>query len=366
MDNKILIDQSAAVRPGEELDNPELQAFLQTALAAQDMPAKDAEFTVEQFRNGYSNLTYRVRWGELDLVLRRPPFGANIKSGHDMEREFRVLSGLFPVYPKVPRPVVYCDDVAVLGAPFYLMERVEGVILRRRSDANDAITPPVMEAVSKSFIENLAAIHGLDWAATDLKQLARPGSYVERQVTGWVQRYAKAKTDDLMAMERVGSWLSEHRPADTAASLIHNDYKYDNMVLDGANLAHIRAVLDWEMATVGDPLMDLGTTLAYWVDPDDATDIHEAYGDLTLKPGNFDRIRLIQHYAQQSGREVGNIVFYYVFGLFKNAVIAQQIYARYKQGLTADERFERLIQGVRAFASTAVQAIEKNRLDRLG
>ena len=367
MTEAVTLDQSQAVRSGEELDNPKLYDFLQTHLAQPDL-ATDAgvPFLVEQFPNGYSNLTYRVRFGNRDMVLRRPPFGANIKAGHDMEREYKVLHSLATIYARVPRPLIYSDDLTVLGAPFYLMERVEGVILRSRPDSSPLLSAPTMAQLSKAFIENLADIHALDYAATELKKLARPGSHVERQVNGWIQRYTRAKTDELPAIEKVESWLTENKPADCGTCLIHNDYKYDNLILAARDLAQVVAVLDWEMATIGDPLMDLGPTLAYWVDPNDSEELKAIYPATTLWPGNLDRAQLTQHYAVYSGREVGNIVFYYVYGLFKNAVIAQQIYARYKQGFTSDERFGRLAQAVRVLANTAVRAIEKNRIDQLG
>ena len=363
MSNIVGLDQSMAVRPGEELDNDRLAAFLSSQFEKPDQPAQNTNLLVEQFPHGFSNLTYRIKFGQRDMVLRRPPFGANIKGGHDMEREYRVLSALTSIYPKAPRTVVYCDDLAVMGVPFYLMERVEGVILRITDDSDQKLPPAEMEKISKAFIENLATIHGLDYAKTALKELARPGSYVERQVSGWVQRYARAKTDELPALERVGSWLLDNRPADSDACLIHNDYKYDNLVLDPADLSHILAVLDWEMATIGDPLMDLGTSLAYWIEPNDPPELQETRPRVTTWPGNFSRTQLVQQYALSSKRDVENVVFYYVFGLFKVAVIGQQIYARYKNGLTADERFATLLPWIETLGKVGAQVIEKKRID---
>ncbi|HEX2914387.1 MAG TPA: phosphotransferase family protein [Chloroflexia bacterium] len=352
-------EQNATPRSLKELDEPNLQAYL-----AKNLPeTQDAPFSVKRYPHGYSNLTFQIQFGTHDMVLRRPPIGANIKSGHDMEREYRVLSGLAPIYSKAPRPVLYCEDSTVTGAPFYLMERVDGVILRNKPP--EGLTPEVMGQISRAFIENLADIHALDYTTTELKNLGRPGGYVNRQITGWRDRYARAKTDEIPSLERAGKWLEENAPADSASCLIHNDYKYDNVVLDRNDLTRIIAVLDWEMATIGDPLMDLGTTLAYWIDPDDPEELQKARDGSTLWPGNLNRAQLVQQYALKSGREVGNIVFYYVYGLYKIAVIAQQIYARYKQGYSTDERFGRLIYLIKLVGNSAALAIEKQRIDQL-
>ena len=363
MNKEVLTDKSGMVRPGEELDNAKLHAYLLSHL---ENTGDNPELLVEQFPHGYSNLTYRVQFGNKDMVLRRPPFGANIKSGHDMEREYKVLFSLASIYDKVPRPVIYCDDLSIIGASFYLMERVTGVILRDTPPPGLNITPSVMSSLSKAVIQNLASIHSLDYLSTDLKNLARPGDYVERQISGWVQRYAMAKTDELPEVERVANWLIEHKPTESASCLIHNDYKYDNIVLNPDNLPEIIAVLDWEMATIGDPLMDLGTSLAYWIDPNDPPELQTIQKRATLWPGNLDRAQLVQFYTEQSKRDVGNIVFYYVYGLFKIAVIVQQIYARYRKGLTADPRFAKLDLHLKAQIVTATRAIELNRIDQLG
>ncbi|GAC1368472.1 MAG: phosphotransferase family protein [Ktedonobacteraceae bacterium] len=362
MDDKVSTDKSKLVQSDAALDIDRLADFLRTHF---DNAFDAASFSVERFTQGYSNLTYLLHIGERELVLRRPPIGATIKSGHDMAREYRLLSGLYPIYPKVPRAVLYSDDLSVLGAPFYIMERVKGVVLQREPPAGLALSPETMEQISRAFIENMVVIHELDYTTTELKSFARPGSYVERQISGWLDRYQKAKTDDLPELERAGRWLASYHLPDAGSSLIHNDYKYDNLMLDPDNLAHIVAVLDWEMATIGDPLMDLGTSLAYWVQQDDPAELQAARMGMTNRPGNFSRPQLVHEYALRSGREAGEIVFYYVYGLFKIAVIAQQIYARYKKGVASDERFAQLPRLIQAEGITAVQAIEKNRIDQL-
>lgn len=371
-------DQPRAIRPGEELDASKLAAFLaQTLPDGRPELQASQDLVIEQFPSGYSNLTYRVQYGGRDMVLRRPPFGANIRSGHDMHREYRVLAALEGIYPHAPRPIVYCDDLEVLGAPFYLMERVVGVVLRPPLPAGLGATPEIMGQIAASVIQNLVAIHALDWSREGLRDLGHPEGYVQRQISGWTERYARARTDDLPGIERMASWLADHQPAgesvhwahpDSGAALIHNDYRYDNLILDPADLTQIRAVLDWEMATIGDPLMDLGTSLSYWIDPDDPAAVRATAinGSLTTLPGNPDRAGVVQRYAEWSGRDVGDIVFYYVYGIFKLAVIAQQIYARYQRGLTTDERFGLLIHSIRALGQMGERAIELGRISQLG
>jgi aminoglycoside phosphotransferase (APT) family kinase protein len=353
------LDRPAPVRPGEEFPVDRLTAYLREHLNI------DGPIAIEQFPSGHSNLTYLLRVGDRELVLRRPPFGAEkIKRGHDMSREYRILSGLSRVYLKAPKPLLFCDDVAVIGAPFYVMERVRGVILRREPPPDLDLSPPRMRALSEAFIDNLVEIHGVDYQAAGLAELGHPEGYVRRQIVGWTERYQRAKTDEIPDMERVARWLYENMPEESGAALIHNDYKYDNLVLDPQNLS-IRAVLDWEMATVGDPLMDLGTTLGYWVDPDDPEELQTIRFCLTTLPGNLTRTGLMERYAAKSGLDVSNAPFYYVYALFKIAVIAQQIYYRYAQGFSEDERFAAMIHGVKSLARVAARAMEKGRIDQL-
>lgn len=366
------IDRPAPVRSGEELDTESLSAYL-----AARLPGFAGQVEVLQFPAGFSNLTYLLRLktddGPREVVLRRPPFGSEVATAHDMGREHRVLSALAPVWPKAPRPLLYCDDPEVLGAPFYLMERVSGVVLRSRPPAGVELTPAVLEGLSHAFVTALAELHGLDYAAAGLGDLGRPEGYVERQVRGWTKRYRAARTEDVPEVERAADWLAEHLPAhasDTSgAALIHNDFKYDNLVLDPEDLTRIVAVLDWEMATVGDPLMDLGSSLAYWIDPGDPEELRSpAVPHLTALPGNLRRSELFERYLEASGRELppgGDPVFYYAYGQLKLAGIVQQIYYRYRQGTTADPRFAGLGALVRACGRAACMAIDQGRIDRL-
>ncbi|MBI5029310.1 MAG: phosphotransferase family protein [Chloroflexi bacterium] len=355
--NTSLIDQPRDVRTGEELPGDKLSNYL-TANA--QLPNLSGEVVIKQFPSGHSNLTYAIQIGEMEFVLRRPPFGANIKTAHDMSREFKILSHLYPVYDKVPRAVLYCDDESIIGSPFYVMERVNGIVLRAKLPKGMELTPDILRNLSLAFVHNLTVIHAIDYEAAGLGDLGKPSGYVARQVRGWTERYVNAKTDDVPDIERTATWLADAKrlPGESGAALIHNDYKYDNLVLD-ANDLHIRAVLDWEMATIGDPLMDLGTSLGYWVEANDPEELRALAFGLTMLEGNLTREGIVQRYALVSGRDVSQFKFYYVFGIFKIAVIVQQIYNRYKKGFSHDPRFATMIDAVRILGKTAVREIEK-------
>ncbi len=347
------IDEARAVRNGEELDAPRLSAFL-----AAHLPEGAGSLRIEQFPHGHSNLTYLLRVGDRELVLRRPPFGNRVKSAHDMKREFLVLDRLSRVYDPAPRPLLYSDDESILGAPFYVMERRRGLILRGAK----APPPAILRTIGESLIDTLAQLHAVDFRAAGLGELGRPEGYVERQVTGWARRYHDAKTDELPDLEAVAAWLETARPAESGAALIHNDFKFDNLLLDPDDPSRIVAVLDWEMATVGDPLMDLGTTLGYWVEPTDPTPLRQLVLGPTACPGCLSRREAVARYEAATGRAVENLLFYYVFGLFKVAVIAQQIYARFVRGATSDPRFAALGTAVGALGRGAALAIETGKV----
>ncbi len=327
-------DQTSAVRSGEELDLAKLEPFLRS-----HFPLKAGPLAVRQFPSGHSNLTYSVDLGEREVVLRRPPFGSKVKTAHDMGREFRVLSKLHAAYPPAPEVLVYCDDDSVLGAPFYLMNPVGGIILRRELPTGMVFPPETARRLGESFIDNLARLHRLDYAAIGLADLGKPAGYLERQVRGWTERYNGSKTHDYPEVEKISRWMAEHLPSTSGASLIHNDYKYDNVVLDPNDITKIIGVLDWEMCTIGDPLSDLGSALAYWVDEHDPDELQKIRWGPTNLPGSLTRRQLLERYAQATGREVSNMSFYLTFARFKIAVIIQQIYFRYHQGLTKDQRF---------------------------
>jgi len=351
-----LQDSSAAIRAGEELDLARLEPYLRS-----HFPNLGGNLVVKQFPSGHSNLTYSVSLGEKEMVLRRPPFGSKVKSAHDMGREYHVLARLHGAYP-APQPLLHCTDESILGAPFYVMERVRGLILRRNLPSGLELTRETARKLSESFIDQLANLHGLNYAALGLGDLGKPQGYLERQVRGWMERYQGSKTHDLPEVEPLSAWLSEHMPGQSAGTLIHNDYKYDNMVLDSADITSVKAILDWEMCTLGDPLTDLGTALAYWIDPGDPAEMQMVRWGPTIIPGMLSRTELAQRYAQKTGRDLSQIVFYYVFAMFKVAVIIQQIYYRYFHGLTKDERFASLGEVAKTLMHVGLSATRRSTL----
>lgn len=346
------IDTPKPIRAGEELDLARLETYLKDAI-----PGLDGPLAVSQFPSGFSNLTYLLKVGDRELVLRRPPFGSTVKSAHDMGREFTVLSGLHPIYPVAPKPLALCDDLAVMGAQFYVMERIRGAIFRGEKPAGFDASADTVRGCCAAFVKNLTDLHALDYASAGLGKLRKEGSYVERQVLGWIKRYGASQTDDVPMMDTVMAWLKANYPEDSGATLVHNDYKFDNVVLDPEDPTKIIGVLDWEMCTIGDPLMDLGTTLGYWIEKDDQ-DIGVIQCFLSQEPGMMSRRDVATLYGELTGRDTSNIQFYYVFALFKLAVIVQQIYYRYKQGLTKDERFAPLIYVVGALGNRGVACME--------
>lgn len=343
------MSETRAVRVGEELDFGALNAWI--AASAGEIGKVTG---VEQFPGGFSNLTYLLTTDRDEFVLRRPPMGVGKGSAHDMPREFRILSALISRSVPAPRPIVLCEDAAVIGAPFYVMERVRGTILR--GAPGTAPAPDVMRRLSESFVETFAAIHAADATDATIAALGRPDGYVTRQVAGWTKRWEASKTDDVSSMDRTAEWLSAHQPPESGACLVHNDFKYDNLVLDPADPARIVAVLDWEMATVGDPLLDVGTSLGYWVEAGDRPALRALGLGVTALPGNLTRAELWRRYLARTQRPTTDPTFYYSFGLFKIAVIAQQIFARYRKGLTQDERFAKLGDVVQLLAMTAERA----------
>lgn len=351
-------DTTTAVREGEQLDIAKLDAYF-----AQQLPGFGQIVAVRQFPGGYSNLTYALQTNQgQEYVLRRPPFGAkHIKGGHDMGREFRVISTLKVAgYPKIPTPIIYCEDESIIDCPFYVMERVQGVVLRAHNAPKMGIEAPTMQRLSEALVDNMVALHAIDIYQTGLSQLGKPEGYIQRQVEGWYKRYQIAQTDNVPTVEAAYQWLIQNMPTENTPTLIHNDYKYDNVILNPDDLTEILAVLDWEMTTVGDPLMDVGTSLSYWAEANDGP--FEKSFNLTWLPGNLTRQAFADRYAAKSGRDLSGILFYYVFGLFKNTVVIQQIYARWKQGFSKDERFAGLLMGVHALSQKATKSIDAGKI----
>jgi aminoglycoside phosphotransferase (APT) family kinase protein len=358
-----LEDAAAPVRRGEELPLGPLAEYLRQRLPEAGVAVDPAApLVIEQFPSGWSNLTYLLRLGDVELVLRRPPFGNVVATAHDMAREHRVLSRLSAVWPLAPRPHLFADERSVLGVPFYVMERRRGLILRSGLPPGLDLPPERARALSTALADGLASLHAIDPGAAGLAELGRAEGYAERQVLGWSERYRRSATDDHPPLLAVMEWLAEHIPPDTGPALVHNDYKYDNLVLDPAFLddpgrpARLRAVLDWEMCTVGDPLLDLGTTLGYWVEANDPPEMRAMAMGPTALPGSLTRRELAERYAEKTGADLGDLAFHHAFGLFKIAVIIQQIYARYAAGKTHDSRFAGLDRAVGMFGRMAARA----------
>ncbi len=352
-----LLDQPTTIRPGEELDTAKLEAYLRTHFVGET-----GTLQVRQYPSGHSNLTYALRLGSRELVLRRPPFGSTVKSAHDMGREVRVLSKLHAVYSPAPEVLLYCEDNSVLGAPFYVMEPIHGIILRSQLPAGLELSPEMARRLSESFIENLVTLHHVDSSAAGLADLGRPQGYLERQVRGWIERYYGSKTHDYTEVDKLSSWLQQHMPSTCAVSLIHNDYKYDNVILDAGQITRIIGVLDWEMCTIGDSLSDLGTTLAYWVDVTDPDELQQKTWGPTAIAGSFRRSEVVECYARKTRCDVSQIGFYLTFARFKLAVIVQQIYFRYHQGITKDERFASMPGTVHGLLKSALYCAQTGRL----
>ena len=342
------IDQPTEIRAGEELDRNRLETWLKDTL-----PGLDGPLTLQQFPSGHSNLTYLIRVGEKEMVLRRPPFGTKAKSAHNMSREYRILTALEPVFSYVPRPLAHCDEDAVMGCSFYVMERMQGVILRREIPRDLNLSPDEIRRLFEKHVEIQYALHSLDYKKIGMDELGRPEGYVKRQTQGWSERYRNAKTPDAPEFEQVMAWLDGNMPQDSPISgIIHNDFKFDNLVLAPQDPLTIKGVLDWEMTTIGDPLMDLGCTLGYWVEKDDPPPYQAIRTLPTHVEGALTRKEMVAHYEKISGRTIENMEFYHCFGLFRLAVIAQQIYYRFYHGQTRDPRFKHLIH--------AVQLLEKS------
>ncbi len=350
-----------SVREGEEINEIKLKEFLFKNTL---ITSGNAELTVKQFTNGYSNLTYLLIIDEKEYVLRRPPFAAP-KRGHDMGREFRVLQQLNSVYDKSPKVYVFNDDDHIIDAPFYIMEKVKGEILTAKSALEKQISSEDFKTISNTWVNAFVEFHEIDYKAAGLSELGQPVGYVERQVNNWGKQYLAAATDEVPAAQKVMTWMSEYQPKKYDHSLIHNDFKYDNVVFEDNSWKKISAVLDWEMCTLGDPMMDLGTSLGYWTTANDPEIMKQGLASPTVMDGNPSRIEIVQQYALKSGRNIDNLTFYYAYGLFKIAVIAQQIYYRYKHGHTSDPKFANLNKASALCCNTAWQAIQKNQIDNL-
>lgn len=328
-------DDTIAIRAGENFDSAQVETYTR-----KHIPNLGPEtLEVRQFPAGASNLTYLLRIGTWEGVLRRPPLGPVPPKAHDMEREAGLLAKIHPVFPLAPRPYVFCNDLTILGAPFYIMERRKGLVLNATFPTHVEASPELCQKLTSAVVDTLVHIHAIDWQQADLSHFGRPEGFLARQVKGWIERYKRAQTDDIAGLDMLLNWLVAHIPTNSQATLIHNDFKLNNMLLRNEDITQVEAVLDWEMATIGDPLFDLAVALSYWVTHDDPEDLQTVLPVVTTQPGFPDRAAFMERYARKSGRDLSSMHFYMTFAYFKLAVIIQQIYVRWRRGQTQDERF---------------------------
>jgi len=342
------------VRADERFDSERLADYLHSRL-----PDTAGNLEVAQFRGGHSNLTYLLRIGGREWVMRRPPHGPLPPGGHDMAREYRVLSRLADAYEPAPRALLICDDPEIIGAPFFIMERRRGIVLRKREPIPPllAASPDVLRRISLGFIDALADLHRVDYERIGLGGLGRPDGFFARQVKGWMDRWERAKTREVPLMNRLGAWFAANLPAAQPPAILHNDFFLHNVMIDDGDYSRVSAVLDWEMSTLGDPMVDLGIALAYWRDPGDPpsllalnpTDNH------TLTPGFLNRAELVERYSNRSGRDIAMVDFYVAWAFWRTATVIEQLYARYARGLTIDERFATMGVEAPVLADTAAQ-----------
>jgi len=351
-----LESDTSAVRPGEELNRAALSDYL-----SKNLPQGASDIKVEQFPNGHSNLVYLVRTDQSEYVLRSPPLGPVAPKAHDMAREYRVLDAVHPHFPEAPRVFLLCEDPSVIGGTFFLMERRHGIVIRDSIPPELAAISNYSRSVSEAFIDCLVRLHSIDVSRPDLSSLGKPEGFVERQVRGWADRWNRSKTEEIADMDRVIRWLQDSLPPSVETTLVHNDYKLDNVMLRPGG-DRVEAVLDWEMTTIGDPLADLGLTMCYWMWANLAIedDPHPATPGLTSQAGWYTRDRFLERYAERTGRDLTHIRYHEVLGIFKLAVILQQIYYRFHAGQTQDERFRTFDRRVRGLVRQAVKLIEKD------
>lgn len=344
-------DDTIAIRPDEGFDQARLHAYLRGRL-----PAAEQGLRVRQFGGGAANLTYLLDFEGQEYVLRRPPLGPVAAAAHDMQREYSVLSVLHRAFAPAPPALLFCADAAVIGAPFFVMARRRGIVVRRSLPAVFAPFPAAPQQISVALIDALADLHAVDYAAIGLSALGKPEGFIARQIEGWQRRWQAAKHEDLAAMDAVYAWLRAHQPPSPPPTLVHNDYKLDNIMLDPADPGRIIAIFDWDMCTLGDPLSDLGALLTYWTEPDDPPALQAMAMMPVGDPRFFTRAALVQRYAAVTGRDVSHIRFYHALGLFRVTVILAQIYIRYLRGQTQDQRFVFLGQLIPLAAQAAHDA----------
>lgn len=348
--------ETIPIRDGEDFDHARLAEFLKGKLPQSDRPLE-----VVQFAGGHANLTYLLRYGDTEYVLRRPPIGPVAPSAHDMGREYRVLSVLYKAYRVAPHAFVYCEDPALIGAPFFVMERRRGVVVRRvvPPQWGGGKDPVANRKISEVLIDTLADLHDVDPRAVGLETLGKPDGFMRRQIDGWTARYERAKTKEVPIVGEMAQWLRDHLPPSPTATLLHNDWRLDNMMLDANDPGRCEAVFDWDMCTIGDPFADLGTLLSAWIEESEGNPGQGQVGMPSNTPGFLTRREAVERYGKRRGVAIGDVPYYYVFGIYKIAVVLQQIYHRYHLGQTKDQRFQFFEQGAEMLFWRAKETSEK-------
>lgn len=342
------------VRASERIDEVKLQSFLKSQFP--ELP--EGKLEISQFSAGHSNLTYCLKVGDFEVVLRRPPHGPVAKKAHDMKREFTIISALHPFLNAVPKPYVYVEDRDIIGSDFFLMERKKGIVLDTHFPPGTENTEELGRLISEKMVDSLVALHAIPYKETKLKDMVKPEGFMERQVHGWIERYDKAKTAEHAEVAALTKWLKDHVPSNQEATIIHYDYKLNNAMFS-SDYSEMIGLFDLEMTTVGDPLADLGVAMSYWMHADDPKMLLYAFGEppITTLPGFYTRQEFINSYAEKSGRDVSAIDYYITFAYFKLAVICQQIYYRYVNGQTKDDRFAQMDKMVAALIHQASKAL---------
>lgn len=355
-----IIPELDEVRKEEAFDHARLQSYLRD----QQLSGAESPMQVRQFRGGHSNLTYLLTFGDQEWVLRRPPLGPLPKGAHDMSREYRVLSGLWQVFQPAPRAVLLCEDSSIIGAPFFIMERRKGIVIRLGQPMPPELgdQPQTFRAISEGFIDVLASLHGVAYETMGLGTLGRPEGFLRRQVVGWMERWERAKTREVPLMNKLGAWLLDHMPPAQLPVLLHNDFFLHNMMFDANDSGRVAAVFDWEMSTLGDPMIDLGIALGYWREQRDPADLLavEQGEPHTIKPGFVSPAELGERYARKTGRDLGHLDYYWAWAHWKRATVVEQIYARYVRGQTTDPRFAHIGTFAPALARAAAAVASRS------
>jgi len=327
--------------------------LLENYLRSQNIIEGDLPFVVEKFSAGYSNLTYFIRAGDWEAILRRPPFGPLPPKAHDMKREYEILHNLNQVFSLAPKPYIYCDDSTIMDRHFYIMEKKNGVVIDDSFPQQFSLIPQSRQLVSEAVVKTLIQLHEVNYVEAGLENIGYPEGYLSRQVHGWIKRYNNTKTVEIDGVEELEKWLLNNLPTSPMPTIVHNDFKLNNMMFSEKDPSQIIGVFDWELSTIGDPLTDVAAMIAYW---EEEGDPFTGLTTVTKQHGFASRRDMLEMYARQSGRDVDQIDYYLTFAFYKIAGILQQIYYRWKIGEAKDERFAKLEEGVTNLLKQAMRA----------